>query len=1217
MNPNTLPRKQSGAVLLAFILVLIAGTSYLLLNRLNNYTSNARNTETQMALLEAKKALLSYAMNYPELRAPTVKGPGFLPCPDQNNDAVANNMDNCGSSVTTTMRLGRLPSFTLGLTDIRDSSGERLWYAVSDNFKNTLSNGTVLNSETPGLITVDVVNDIVAVIVAPGGPVGAQSARPSNVPADYLEDVNAIASTGTFVTTSAGEFNDRLITITREELMAVVEQRVINEIRAVLTAYYNENGAYPWMTAFADPKADSRRLTGYAGAASGGLTLDDNTQDFLAWGVVAGDIIYNITDGSRGVVSSVNDPTSITVSSLLYGTNNVFNDDDRYAVIVNSSTSTFSGTAKIGSSGITLVDNTKDFKDIGVAPGDVIENLGVNISSGMVESVSANEITLKSLKFSDGTDDVFSSGDLYQIRSNAGTVTTADDAVADGILTLIDANKDFTIMGIHAGDLIANLSDDSFGTISAVSANTLTVNSLQFGTDNNFDAGDYYYLPRYNTDSNTRTGLLSFHEEGELFPTAFDIDFNIAAAGGDIVFDTASFPAYQAPYKSAMENYISNYVSSNSFSLTLAEGKCNWIVPDVADCFAGFDDYVNISGSDTASVNSQTQITDSTAQFITDGVKRGDLAHNFDDEVSVTTGTADALVIGTATGNSSNLTLEDTSKNFIALGISVGDNIANTTDGSSGVVASVTTNNITVTSLSGGTDNVFAEFDNYEIWRHSELYDASMNFISTGIEPYSFVIQNNTLEAELGQPKIQAIISEVIDANTLAVANYTGEGDTPTPTTIMFRPGDTYEILAPRKDMVVRTDPTVNTTVSISKLSAANPDFDAGEYYRIIPAASSTSGTVDSTSPVTCTLSNICTIIDLDADFVTRGVEIGDTIENTSDMPNSSFGIITNVTATTVTTRLYGGVLNLFLPTHNYTIYHDYVHSRRHEIHVRFSGNMKPKSLSSDTGNATGGSSNLLLEDTGKDFINLGVLVGDTVTNTTDGSSGIIESRTNTTITVTSLIDGTNNVFNPGDNYTITGSFKRLRDVCLGYDPDPYPNTDPDTDCIDITSPATAFSGYGGVPLITIRDYEVNGTTVVGRATFTPSSSSTGSIRVANIDYYLSDNDDIPGWFIKNKWHQFIYVAYSADYIPGGANDCVTSGNCLTLQVQRPSGPQIYNNREALVMAAGMQLPGRDRSDASLGILNYFENANADNDLVFEKRDITDSFNDQISVIAP
>ena len=182
------------------MLVLVTGTSYLLVNKLNNYSSTTRDTQTYIALHEAKRALLSYAMNYPELRSPTVKGPGFLPCPDQNNDG---NPTICGNSVTTTMRLGRLPFRILGLTDLQESGAERLWYAVSDNFKNTLSNDSVINSETPGLITVDTEDDIVAVIIAPGTPICGQYTRdvePSK-PSNYLEGGNETAANGYFVTT--------------------------------------------------------------------------------------------------------------------------------------------------------------------------------------------------------------------------------------------------------------------------------------------------------------------------------------------------------------------------------------------------------------------------------------------------------------------------------------------------------------------------------------------------------------------------------------------------------------------------------------------------------------------------------------------------------------------------------------------------------------------------------------------------------------------------------------------------------------------------------------------------------------------------------------------------------------------------------------------------------------------------------------------------------
>ena len=49
--------------------------------------------------------------------------------------------------------IGRLPWKTFGLPDLRDGSGERLWYALSPNFRDNPS-VSPLNSDTRGSITV-------------------------------------------------------------------------------------------------------------------------------------------------------------------------------------------------------------------------------------------------------------------------------------------------------------------------------------------------------------------------------------------------------------------------------------------------------------------------------------------------------------------------------------------------------------------------------------------------------------------------------------------------------------------------------------------------------------------------------------------------------------------------------------------------------------------------------------------------------------------------------------------------------------------------------------------------------------------------------------------------------------------------------------------------------------------------------------------------------
>ena len=72
--------------------------------------------------------------------------------------------------------------------------------------------------------------------------------------------------------------------------------------------------------------------------------------------------------------------------------------------------------------------------------------------------------------------------------------------------------------------------------------------------------------------------------------------------------------------------------------------------------------------------------------------------------------------IGTATATAgSGLVLTDTNQDFNALGVRIGDILENVTDGSSGVIETVAATQLTVSSLTGGTNDVFAATDVYRI----------------------------------------------------------------------------------------------------------------------------------------------------------------------------------------------------------------------------------------------------------------------------------------------------------------------------------------------------------------------------------------------------------------------------------------------------------------------------------------------------------------------
>ena len=169
--------------------------------------------------------------------------------------------------------LGRLPWRTLGLPDLRDSSGERLWYAVSRDFAKNPSclPNCPLNSDTLGQLTVTgiaPVSNAVAIIFAPGPVLGAQvrSAAGQNTASNYLEGENANGNNPTFTTqASSTTFNDRLLAITNADLMPVVEQRVAREMIAIPQCLPGrDRGAIPGQTLATATVTDRSQYVAYA-----------------------------------------------------------------------------------------------------------------------------------------------------------------------------------------------------------------------------------------------------------------------------------------------------------------------------------------------------------------------------------------------------------------------------------------------------------------------------------------------------------------------------------------------------------------------------------------------------------------------------------------------------------------------------------------------------------------------------------------------------------------------------------------------------------------------------------------------------------------------------------------------------------------------------------------------------------------------------------------
>ena len=229
-------RRQQGAALLVLVTLVVVAASYLLLKQLNNKKMQIeQQTGTAKALASAKAALMGHALGS------TVR-PGELPCPDTDNDG--------GSEPTCITGAGLLPWHTLGLEDLRDGSGERLWYALSPSFDGT----SPINSDSTATLRIDGGStEIAAIILAPGEPLPGQNRTaplPGNI-AQYLEDDNA-NDDNNYVTSATGDFNDRVVVITRDELLQATERRVLGEVRRQLNNYFSDNGVYPFAAAVGD-----------------------------------------------------------------------------------------------------------------------------------------------------------------------------------------------------------------------------------------------------------------------------------------------------------------------------------------------------------------------------------------------------------------------------------------------------------------------------------------------------------------------------------------------------------------------------------------------------------------------------------------------------------------------------------------------------------------------------------------------------------------------------------------------------------------------------------------------------------------------------------------------------------------------------------------------------------------------------------------------------
>lgn len=243
--PRSLAFYQQGYALLLLVLMLFMAGSAMLYSTMGPQANKLKHqaSQKQMDILEQAKAnLLLHAVSIPELYATDSNGnfyagnrvpaPGYLPCPDTNNNGSSNTPCGQGEEIA----IGRLPD-SLATRHFRfidnRSSPVFIWYVVDSRYviqNSDFNNPPIqrfapLNSQIPGngRIQLDNQTDLVALIFI-SDQVPASGTNLSSISLDNL------------INPSLNRFtrqNTRAVTISQQEWLNQVSGRVRNQRTAL------------------------------------------------------------------------------------------------------------------------------------------------------------------------------------------------------------------------------------------------------------------------------------------------------------------------------------------------------------------------------------------------------------------------------------------------------------------------------------------------------------------------------------------------------------------------------------------------------------------------------------------------------------------------------------------------------------------------------------------------------------------------------------------------------------------------------------------------------------------------------------------------------------------------------------------------------------------------------------------------------------------------
>jgi hypothetical protein len=238
------------------------------------------------------------------------------------------------------------------------------------------------------------------------------------------------------------------------------------------------------------------RNTGSHTGGTSGTVLIDSTATFQTaetnGEIKVGDIVYNVTDGSRGTIVSIDSETQITTSALTGGISNDWTTGgaDNYAITVGDRVAVFrvDGSGDISrdtlTSGAGNVAGDTDFVCNATIPSDTP-------SLGWLRVVDVTDGSERRYRYASWATTTFT----LVVPTDSGGNPTSNDAT-NGAVAMDDTSADFTgsAVPVRVGDEIRNSTDGGIATITAVYDQRLEHTPLAGGTNNDWETTDTYVI---------------------------------------------------------------------------------------------------------------------------------------------------------------------------------------------------------------------------------------------------------------------------------------------------------------------------------------------------------------------------------------------------------------------------------------------------------------------------------------------------------------------------------------------------------------------------------------------------------------------------------------------------------------------------------------------------------------------------------------------------